>query len=80
MEDLDGTGEVAKFIERQGESVMLISFNVDSCNQALDVLKKNGASLVDKKPRFAKELTRHFAFIHPKVCHGILTEVIEGKY
>ena len=80
MEDLDGTGEVARFIEKRGEGVMLVSFNVDSCNQALDVLKKNGASLVDAKPRFAKELNRQFAFIHPKVCHGILTEVIEGKY
>lgn len=80
MEDLDGTGEVAKFIERRGEGVMLVSFNVDNCAEALGVLKKNGATLIDKSPRLAKELNRYFAFIHPKACHGILTEVIEGKY
>lgn len=80
MEDLDGTGEVAKFIEKRGEGVMLISFNVDNCGRALETLKKNGAALIDETPRYAQELQRYFAFIHPKVCHGVLTEVIEGKY
>ncbi len=80
MEDIDGTGEVAKFIERRGEGVMILSFNVDNCNKALDVLKGNGANVIDGKPRLAKELNRYFAFIHPKACHGILTEVIDGKY
>ena len=80
MEDLDGTGEVARFIERFGEGIMVLSFNVDNCSQALEVLKRNGTNVIDERPRFARELNRYFAFIHPKVCHGILTEVIDGKY
>lgn len=80
MEDLDGTGEVAKFIERRGEGVMLLSFNVDNCQQALEQLQRNGTKVVDETPRLAKELNRYFGFIHPKVCHGVLTEVIEGRY
>jgi len=80
MEDLDGTGEVAKFISKRGEGVMLVSFNVDHCEHALQQLQNNGTRVIDRKPRYARELNRYFAFIHPKVCHGILTEVIDGKY
>ncbi|MFC1863643.1 VOC family protein [Thermodesulfobacteriota bacterium] len=80
MEDIDGTGEVAKFIKKRGEGVMVLSFNVDNCLSSLEILKKNGTHMIDKEPRYAKELNRYFAFIHPKVCHGILTEVIDGKY
>jgi len=80
MEDLDGSGEVAKFIERHGEGVMVLSFNVDSCGEALRTLMGNGAKVLDEKPRFAKELNRNFAFLHPKHYHGVLLEVIDGKY
>jgi methylmalonyl-CoA/ethylmalonyl-CoA epimerase len=80
MEDMDGTGEVAKFIEKHGEGIMVLSINVDNTFESLELLKRNGADLLDQKPRFAKELNRYFAFLHPKQCHGVLAEVIDGKY
>jgi methylmalonyl-CoA/ethylmalonyl-CoA epimerase len=80
MEDLDGTGEVAKFIRRAGEGVMLISYNVDNCEKSLELLKRNKVRLIDQKPRFFAEYKRNFAFIHPAATHGILTEIIDGKY
>ena len=80
MEDMDGTGEVAKFIEKRGEGVMVVAFNVDSCRDAMDILNRNGAHLIDKEPRLAREIDRQFALLHPKACHGVMTEVIEGKY
>ena len=80
MDDLDGTGEVAKFIERSGEGVMLISYNVDDCAASLEKLKKNNVRLIDQEPRYFAEHDRNFAFIHPKATHGILTEIIDGKY
>jgi methylmalonyl-CoA/ethylmalonyl-CoA epimerase len=80
MEDRDGTGEVAKYIEKFGEGIMILSLNVDNTAESLELLKRNGADLIDRKPRFAKELNRHFAFLHPRQCHGVLAEVIDGKY
>jgi len=80
MEDMDGTGDVAKYIERHGEGIMVLSLNVDSTFESLELLKRNRASLIDQKPRFAKELNRYFGFLHPRQCHGVLTEVIDGKY
>mgnify|MGYP002725635086 CR=1 FL=1 len=78
MEDLDGTGEVAKFLQRSGEGVMLISYNVDDCADSLNKLNRNGAKLIDHKPRYFAGHDRNFGFIHPKATHGVLTEVIDG--
>jgi len=80
MEDMDVTGEVAKFIDKHGEGIMVLSINVDNTFESLELLKRNGADLLDQKPRFAKELNRYFAFLHPRQCHGVLAEVIDGKY
>ncbi len=80
MEDMDGTGEVAKFIGKHGEGIMVLSINVDNTFESLELLKRNGADLLDQKPRFAKELNRYFAFLRPKQCHGVLAEFIDGKY
>lgn len=80
MEDVDGTGEVAKFIRGRGEGVMILSYNVDNCEESLESLKKNKVRLIDQKPRFFAEYKRNFAFIHPVAAHGILTEIIDGKY
>ena len=80
VQDIDGTGETAKFIKRRGEGIMLVSYHVENCGSALDLLNNNGVKTIDTQPRFTKELNRNFAFIHPKANHGVLTEVIDGKY
>jgi len=80
MEDLDGTGEVSKFIRRNGEGVMIVAYNVDNCEESLELLKRNKVKLIDQKPRFFEAYNRYFAFIHPAAAHGILTEIIDGKY
>ncbi|MFC2014209.1 VOC family protein [Chloroflexota bacterium] len=80
MEDTDGTGPTANFIKRNGEGVMIVSYNVDDCKEALEILKKNKVRLIDQEPRWFAEYKRNFAFVHPAAAHGVLTEVIDGKY
>lgn len=80
MEDMDGTGEVARFIDKHGEGIMVLSMNVDHTMDSLGLLQRNQARLIDQKPRFARQLNRYFAFLHPRQCHGVLAEVIDGKY
>ena len=80
MEDIDGKGEVARFIEHHGEGIMVLSFNVDNCEDSLEILRRNMTKVIDDKPRFTKALNRYYAFIHPKACYGVLTEVIDGEY
>ena len=79
VEDFDGTGEVAKFIRKSGEGVMLISYNVDNCEESLELLKRNKVKLIDQKPRHLSG--NRYAFIMPphELC-GVLTEIIDGDY
>jgi methylmalonyl-CoA/ethylmalonyl-CoA epimerase len=69
-------GEVARFIEKRGEGVMLISLNVDDTQSAMDELKKKSYPLIgDARPFRGGE----YAFIHPGKMNGVLVELIDGQ-
>jgi len=72
-------GEVAKFIERRGEGVFLISYKVDDLDSAMEELKSKGAKLIDEKPRHL--FGNRYAFIQrPSELGGVLTELLDGEF
>ncbi len=82
MESTTPDGDVAKFIEKRGEGVMLISFNVDNTRDAVEELKEKGYPFIpDKEGNIARPFRDcEFAFIHPKKLNGVLTEIIDYKW
>jgi methylmalonyl-CoA/ethylmalonyl-CoA epimerase len=74
MESTTPDGDVAKFIEKRGEGVMIIGLNVDSTEAAMNELKaKNYPFIGGLRPfRGCK-----FAFVHPKMVNGVLLELID---
>src|SRR4030043_707047 len=46
MESTTPDGDVAKFIEKRGEGIMLISLNVDNTRNAMEELKKKGYKFI----------------------------------
>ncbi len=82
MESTTPDGDVAKYIERNGEGVMLISFNVDNTREAVDELKQKDYPFIpDKKGEVARPFRDcEFAFIHPKKVNGVLLELIDYKW
>ena len=70
-------GDVAKFIEKRGEGVMLISFNVDNTRQAMDELQGKGYPFIGGARPFRD---CEFAFVHPKKMNGVLLELIDYKW
>lgn len=76
MESTTPDGDVAKFIERRGEGVMLISFNVDSTREAIAELTDKGYPFIGGARPFRQ---CEFAFLHPKALNGVLLEVIDDK-
>ena len=76
MESLTPNGEVAKFIEKRGEGVMLVSFNVDHTRGAMDELKAENYPFIGG-PRPFRDC--EFAFIHPQKMNGVLVELIDDK-
>ncbi len=82
MESTTPDGDVAKFVEKQGEGIMLISFNVDSTRAAAEELQGKGYSFI---PGPNGEIARpfrdcEFAFVHPRKLNGVLTEIIDYQW
>ena len=79
MESTTPTGEVAKFIDKNGEGVFLISYAVDDVADKMDELKDKGYKLIDDKPR--ELCNNRYAFINPppQMC-GVLTEIVDGDF
>ena len=77
MESTAPDGEVARFIEKRGEGIMLVSLNVDSTRGAMDELQKKGYPFIGG-PRPFRDC--EFAFVHPKKMNGVLLELIDYKW
>jgi len=77
MEPTDNKGAVAKFLEKRGEGIHHICFEVDNIDQTIESLKTQGVELVNNKPRPGAE--GKIIFAHPRSMHGMLVEFVE-KY
>ncbi len=75
LEDLDVNGTIAKFIEKRGEGLHHIAFEVDDINETLKKMKENGYRVLSE-PSAGADNTM-VAFIHPKDTHGVLIELVE---
>lgn len=67
---------VGKFIERRGEGLHHIAYEVEDIEAALKSLKDGGMALIDKEPRLGSREKR-IAFVHPKGNKGVLVELVE---
>jgi len=81
MELLQSTtidGQIAKFIEKKGQGIHHIAFEVDDIQAELDRLKREGVSLVNEMP-YVNAHEDLVAFLHPKSTFGVLVELIQKK-
>ena len=76
IQPTDPNGGVARFIERKGEGMHHICFEVDDIQGTLDVLAAEGVRLIDKVPR--EGLSGEIAFIHPRSTGGVLVELVDA--
>ena len=77
IQPLDGKMSIAQFIERHGNSIHHICFEVDDVDNELQRLATMGVELIDKKGR--PGLSGKVGFIHPGATEGILIELVEKE-
>ena len=75
IEPTDPAGAIARFIERRGEGLHHICFEVEDLQGTLDRLDSSDIELIDKTPR--KGLAGMIAFIHPRSTGGTLVELVD---
>jgi len=70
-------GVMAKFLEKRGEGIHHLCFEVDDIYSAMKELTAKGMELIDKEPREGAE--GKIAFLHPKSTYGVLTEIVQVR-
>ena len=76
LEATDPESPVARFIEKRGEGVHHVAFEVDDVDEALEILREQGFRLIDETPRAGAGGAR-VAFVHPRTTNGVLIELCE---
>jgi methylmalonyl-CoA epimerase len=76
VEPIGEDGPVARFLQRRGEGIHHICFEVDDILATLAQLKAHGVQLIDEQP-YNGTAGKKIAFIHPKGAHGVLIELYQ---
>ncbi len=76
VEPIGQDGPVARFLQKRGEGIHHICFEVDDIDEALARLKALGVELIDERPYIGTG-GKKIAFVHPKAAHGVLIELYQ---
>lgn len=81
IELLQATNEnsaIAKFIEKKGEGIHHIAYEVDNINDEMLRLQSEGFELINKNPKDGAD-NKQVCFLHPKSTNGMLVELCQEK-
>ena len=67
---------IAKFINKKGEGVHHIAFEVDDIVAEIKRLQKEGFTVLNESPKKGAD-NKMVAFLHPKSTNGVLIELCE---
>lgn len=67
---------VASFIEKRGEGIHHIAFDVDDIVAEMKRLKSEGFVLLNEEPKFGAD-HKLICFVHPKGTNGVLIELCQ---
>ena len=76
LEPTSPESTVARFLERNGEGLHHVGYEVPDIQAALDHVKDEGQRLIDETPRRGSRGAL-IAFVHPKGGFGTLVELVQ---
>lgn len=76
LEPTSPDSPISKFLEKKGQGIHHIAFQVGDIVQTIETMKERGVRMLDEEPRNGANRTR-IAFAHPKSLGGVLTEFTE---
>lgn len=76
LEASDPNSAIAKFIEKRGEGIHHMAFEVKNIELEIERLKGLGFRLIHDIPKLGAD-NKKIAFLHPKSTNGVLVELCQ---
>lgn len=76
LEAMKAESPIAKFIDKKGEGMHHIAFDVEDIAMEMKRLKEEGFVLLNDKPKHGAD-NKLVCFLHPKGTHGVLIELCQ---
>lgn len=76
LEPVGGEGAIAKFMEKHGEGIHHVCYEVDDIRAEVESLKAKGLEILGEPAPGAEGLS---VFLHPRGTHGILVELVQKE-
>ena len=77
LESSTGNGVIAKFIEKKGEGIHHIAFEVEDIEEEMSRLAEQGFVLLQTEPKKGAD-NKLVCFLHPKTTNGVLIELCQS--
>jgi methylmalonyl-CoA/ethylmalonyl-CoA epimerase len=78
LEATDQNSAIAKFLDKRGNGIHHIAFDVDDLDREIKRLEKIGFILINLTPKYGAD-NKRIAFLHPKSTDGVLVELCEER-
>lgn len=76
LQATDEQSSIAKFIEKKGEGIHHIAFEVDDIVTEMQRLESEGFILINNEPKKGAD-NKLVCFLHPKATNGVLIELCQ---
>ncbi|MBN8641060.1 MAG: methylmalonyl-CoA epimerase [Flavobacteriales bacterium] len=76
LEATNDDSPIAKFIEKKGEGIHHIAFDVEDITSEIERLKKEGFVVLNEIPKKGAD-NKWVVFLHPKSTNGVLIELCQ---
>lgn len=78
LEATNPESPIAKFIDKKGEGIHHIAFDVEDIEKEIQRLKSAGFVVLNEKPKQGAD-NKLVAFLHPKSTNGVLVELCQER-
>ena len=69
---------IAKFIEKKGEGIHHMAFDVEQIESEIERLTGEGFQVINDSPKNGAD-NKRIVFLHPKTTNGVLIELCEDR-
>lgn len=78
LEATNPESHIAKFIEKRGEGIHHVAYDVSDIDVEIQRLQAEGFQLIHETPKSGAD-NKKIAFLHPKSTGGVLVELCQDK-